>query len=116
MKAAAGNINKLIGVSDDDQAKTTLLTTIKSIQTTSDSINDMFQRDKDKQPNFADAIANFDNLLGANGEKPITFRSTLKRIDESIKVTSKSIKDASDVARKHTGALRRSSRRMEWGG
>ena len=99
MQAAAGNINKLIGVSDDDQAKTTLLTTIKSIQTTSDSINDMFQRDKDKQPNFADAIANFDNLLGANGEKPITFRSTLKRIDKSIKVTSSSIKDASDVAK-----------------
>ena len=81
-----------------DEDPLNVASAIANLKETSDSIKDMFQRDKDKQPNFADAIANFDNLLGANGEKQTTFRSTLNRIDESIKETSSSIQDASEIA------------------
>ncbi|MCP4778374.1 MAG: hypothetical protein GY880_29510, partial [Planctomycetaceae bacterium] len=92
---AAGKITEIIGAPDDESNN--LFTTIKKIQTTSDSITGMFQR-QENQPNFADAIANFDNLLGANGEAQTTFRGTLNSIDESIKETSKSIRDTSDLA------------------
>ncbi len=92
---AAGKITEIIGAPDDESNN--LFTTIKKIQTTSDSITSMFQR-QENQPNFADAIANFDNLLGANGEAQTTFRGTLNSIDESIKETSKSIRDTSDLA------------------
>ena len=92
---AAGKITEIIGSTDDKSNN--LFTTIAKIQTTSDSITSMFQR-QENQPNFADAIANFDNLLGANGEAQTTFRSTLNSVDESIKETSKSIQDASEIA------------------
>ncbi|MGI9498134.1 MAG: MlaD family protein [Mariniblastus sp.] len=92
---AAGKITEIIGAPNDESNN--LFTTIKKIQTTSDSITSMFQR-QENQPNFADAIANFDNLLGANGEEQTTFRGTLNSIDESIKDTSSSIQDASDIA------------------
>jgi len=92
---AAGKITEIIGSTDDKSNN--LFTTIAKIQTTSDSITGMFQR-QDKQPNFADAIANFDNLLGASGKEQTTFRGTLNGIDESIKETSKSIQDASEIA------------------
>ncbi len=92
---AAGKITELIGTTDDKSNN--LFKTIAKIQTTSDSITGMFQR-QENQPNFADAIANFDNLLGANGEEQTTFRGTLNSIDESIKDTSKGIQDVSDIA------------------
>lgn len=92
---AAGKITEIIGSTDDKSNN--LFTTIAKIQTTSDSITGMFQR-QDKQPNFADAIANFDNLLGASGKEQTTFRGTLNGIDESIKDTSKSIQNTSDIA------------------
>ncbi len=92
---AAGKITEIIGAPNDESNN--LFTTIKKIQTTSDSITSMFQR-QENQPNFADAIANFDNLLGANGEEQTTFRGTLNSIDESIKDTSSSIQDVSAIA------------------
>ena len=92
---AAGKITEIIGSTDDKSNN--LFTTIAKIQTTSDSITSMFQR-QENQPNFADAIANFDNLLGASGKEQTTFRGTLNGIDESIKETSKSIQDASEIA------------------
>eukprot|EP01047_Picozoa_sp_COSAG01_P014658 COSAG01_NODE_718_length_14074_cov_16.031843_11_plen_408_part_00 len=92
---AAGKITEIIGSTDDKSNN--LFTTIAKIQTTSDSITGMFQR-QDKQPNFADAIANFDNLLGASGKEQTTFRGTLNGIDESIKDTSKSIQNTSAIA------------------
>ena len=95
---AAETMTTMFSTSPDEDPLN-VASAIANLKETSDSIKDMFQRDKDKQPNFADAIANFDSLLGANGEKPITFRNTLNSIDKSIKVTSKSIKDASDVAK-----------------
>ncbi|MGB2498260.1 MAG: MlaD family protein [Mariniblastus sp.] len=95
---AAETMTTMFSTSPDEDPLN-VASAIANLKETSDSIKDMFQRDKDKQPNFADAIANFDNLLGANGEKQTTFRSTLNSIDESIKETSKSIKDASDVAK-----------------
>jgi len=92
---AAGKITEIIGSTDDKSNN--LFTTIAKIQTTSDSITSMFQR-QENQPNFADAIANFDNLLGASGKEQTTFRGTLNGIDESIKDTSKSIQNTSDIA------------------
>ena len=96
---AAETITTMFSTQPDEEDSLNVASAIANLKETSDSIKDMFQRDKDKQPNFADAIANFDNLLGANGEKPITFRNTLNSIDKSIKITSSSIKDASDAAK-----------------
>ena len=80
--------------------------TSENIKETSNSINDMFKLKKDN-PNFAETISNFNNLLGGNEPRPkITFRSTLSSIEQTSGIARETFSAYEKIPAKWDGEVK----------